>query len=68
MKLQGHQAPVLVCDSEAVEPLRRASEGDPEIAETCSLISYVRVNEEPHPQVLVGEFSYEEEREARSSG
>ena len=41
----------------AVEPdpmvrrgLKRASEGDPEIAEICSWISDVNVNEEPHPR------------------
>ena len=55
----------------AVEPdpmvrrgLRRASEGDPEIAEICSLISDVNVNEEPHTQVPVGEFSDEEKWQA----
>ena len=44
--------------------LRRASEGDPEIAEICSLISDVNVNEEPHPQVPVGEFSDEDKWQA----
>ena len=55
----------------AVEPdpmvrrgLKRASEGDPEIAEICSWISDVNVNEEPHPQVPVGEFTDEEEWQA----
>ena len=55
----------------AVEPdpvmrrgLDRASEGDMEIAEICSLISDVNVNEEPHPQVPVMEFSAEEEWQA----
>ena len=55
----------------AVEPdpmvrrgLNRPSEGDPEIAEICSWISDVNVSEEPHPQVPVGEFTDEEERQA----
>ena len=56
----------------AVEPdpivrrgLKRASEGgDVEIAEICSLISDVNVNEEPHPQVPAMEFSHEEEWQA----
>ena len=50
----------------AVEPdpmvrrgLKRASEGDPEIAEICSLISDVNVNEEPHPQAPVGEEEWQ---------
>ena len=55
----------------AVEPaqivrrgLKRASYGDMEIAEICSLISDVNVNEEPHPRVLVMEFSDDEEWQA----
>ena len=58
----------------AVEPdpmvrrgLKRASEGDPEIAEIFSLISDVNMNEEPHPQVPVGEFSDEEKWQALSA-
>ena len=47
--------------------LKRASEGDPEIFENCSWISDVSVNEEPHPQVLVGEFTDEEEWQALSA-
>ena len=41
--------------------LKRASEGDPEISEICSWISDLNVNEEPHPQVPVREFTDEEE-------
>ena len=56
----------------AVEPdpmvrrgLKRASDGgEMEMAEIYSLISDVNVNEEPHPQVPVMEFSEEEERQA----
>ena len=44
--------------------LKKASEDDPEIAEICSWISDVNVNEEPHPQVPVGEFTDEEEWQA----
>ena len=55
----------------AVEPdpivrrgLKRASDGgNMGIVEICSLISDVNVNEEPHPQIPVMEFS-EEERQA----
>ena len=46
--------------------LKRASEGDPEIV--CSLISNVKVDEEPHPQVPVGEFSDEENWQALCAG
>ena len=46
---------------------KRASEGDPEIAEIFSLISDVNMNEEPHPQVPVGEFSDEEKWQALSA-
>ena len=49
----------------AVEPdpiVRRSLERASDVgAEICSLISFVNVNEEPHPQVLVMEFSEEEE-------
>ena len=58
----------------AVEPdpmvrrgLKRASEGDPEIVEICSLISDVNVNEGPHPPVSVREFYEEEEWQALSA-
>ena len=47
--------------------LRRASEGDPEIAEICLWISDVNVNEEPHPHVLLGEFIDEEDWQALSA-
>ena len=36
--------------------LKKASEGDPEIAEICSLNYDVSVNEEPHLQVPVMEL------------
>ena len=36
-----------------------------EIAEVCALISDVNVNEEPHPQVAVMEFTADEEVEAK---
>ena len=58
----------------AVEPdpvvrrgFKRASEGGPEISEICSWISDVKVNEEPHPQVPVGEFTDEEDWQALSA-
>ena len=58
----------------AVEPdpmvrrgLKRATEGDLEISEICSWISDVNANEEPHPQVPVGEFTDEEEWQALSA-
>ena len=47
--------------------LKRASEGDPDIAEICSWISDVNVNEEPHPQVPVVEFTDEKEWQALSA-
>ena len=47
--------------------LERASEGNPEISEICSWISDVKVNEKPHPQVPVGEFTDEEEWQALSA-
>ena len=50
-----------------VEVSKRTSESNPEIAEICSWISDVNVNEEPHPQVLVGEFTDEEEWQAVSA-
>ena len=60
---------VVILQPMAVEPdqivrrgrgLKRASYGDMEIAEICSLILDVNVNEEPHPRVLVMEFSDDE--------
>ena len=58
----------------AVEPdpmvrrgLKRASDCDPEISEMCSWISDVSVNEEPPPQVPVGEFTDVEEWQALSA-
>ena len=39
--------------------------GDMEIAEVCSFISDVNVNEEPHPRVPVMEFTADEELQAK---
>ena len=47
--------------------LKRASEGDPEIVEICSLISDVNVNEGRILQFSVREFSEEEEWQALSA-
>ena len=41
--------------------LKRASEGDSEIAEICSRISNGNANEEPHPQTPAREFTEEAE-------
>ena len=65
--MEGPQHKPVEPDPTVRRGLKRASDGDPEISEICWWISDVNVNEEPHPQVLVGEFTDEEEWQALSA-